>query len=141
MVAALGYRIDELTLTNQELEHQITAVTEENTGLKVKLEEKIDRQKLKIETIKPVIIFPENTFTHYEQEALTLEIETHVKQLLHDLKGQDILTTDYYLIPSIINDRIITISGQMFKLKVENTVIAPETSVLLQAFPLPIKPD
>ncbi|MDD2496520.1 MAG: hypothetical protein PHT78_04200 [Desulfitobacteriaceae bacterium] len=141
MVAALGYRIDELTLANQELEHQIATLTEENTGLITQLEEKIDLQKLKIETLKPVILFPENTFTHYEQEALTLEIEACVKDLLQDLKGQEILTTDYHLIPAILNDRIITISGQMFKLKVENTVIAPETSVFLQASPVPVKPD
>lgn len=136
MILFLGHQIDELTLKLQKLQTDLTDSREENENLLHQLEEKSRRQKLTVETIEPTVFFPENTFTKYEEEALRMEVEEKIKTLLQDLKGQEITTLDYHLIPQIINHRHLHIQGRTMKLQVENTIVAAKLSVYVRIIPV-----
>lgn len=136
MSLAIAYRIDELSLENQNLLNEISKAYEENDNLKQQLEEKNRLQKLKVETIDPIIIFPADTFTRYEEEALKLELEKKIKSLLKDLKGQEVNTLDYRLIPQIINARHLNVLGRNLKIQVESTVVAKNISIYVNVVPV-----
>lgn len=136
MSLSISYRIDELTLVNQNLYNELTKLYEEIDILTQRLNEKDKRQKLLVKGIQPIFIFPADTFTHYEEEALRLELEKKIMVLLQDLKGQEVSTIDYRLIPQIINNRHVTVLKRTLKLRVENTIIAPEITVHIKIIPV-----
>jgi len=129
MTISVAYRIDELILEKQNLQKELHNAQEENDNLRQIVEEKKRLQNLKVEKIEPVIIFPPETFTKYEEEALELELQNKIKVLLEDLKGKEIENLDYYLIPKIINGRHVSVLSRSLRLQIECIVIATKLTV------------
>lgn len=130
----IGKQIDNLHISNQALQQQLSVSERELQSLK----ESLDEKKRQIITgIDVKVEFVGEELTSYEESAATLMTEERVEEWLEVIKGQEIDDVDYMLIPKIIDGREIEVDGWKISLKVKLVVISKIIIVYLEAEPIP----
>lgn len=129
----IGVQIDNLHMSNQALQQQLSVSEKELQALKESLAEK---KKQIITGIEVKVDFTGEKLTGYEESAARLMAEKRVEEWLEVIKGQEIDDLDYMLIPKIIDNREIDVEGIKFNLKVKMVVITKTVIIYLEAKPV-----
>lgn len=130
--AIIGSQLDNLHMSNQALQQQLSVSERELQALKENLAEK----KKRIITGVDVEVELQGEFTEYEESATKLMAEKKVEDWLELLKGREINDFDYMLIPKIIDNREIEVEGSKFRLQVKMVVIKENIIVFIKAVPV-----
>ncbi|MBO8137469.1 MAG: hypothetical protein H0Z40_04970 [Desulfotomaculum sp.] len=123
---------EELTAQNRALEEELRSARDDLEELEKQLEQ---QQKKKIITdIEPVVeVVNKDNLPSYEETSVVLDGEKKINQLLLPLKGQEIKSVDYNLIPRIVNGREFESEGRRYVLKAEVVVITDELRIYATA--------
>lgn len=84
------------------------------------LEDTLAQRKTATVSKIDIQIIPSNADNEYDK----LEIEKTIKQLLRDVRGQEVAALDPVLITKIIDNRIIEISDHRYLVEVKQTLIS-----------------
>ncbi|MTI48842.1 hypothetical protein [Sporosalibacterium faouarense] len=114
----ISYRIDEYL---KEITYLNTIIEDKDVRLK-KLEESINNRKFILEKIGINLVYEGD-----EIDKLTLE--KHIKQKYSNLIGKEVRTIDIEMVAEVIDNRIMKIEDEEFKLKVEKVLLAEELKI------------
>ncbi len=128
-ILLIGSQVDQLNLEKEGLEHRLSACEDENT----KLQESLQKRKLVVTSIEPIVTIENDDLTSYERESYTLEITKIIKELLNPLNGKEIEDIDYTLVPEVLENRIVTVDGKNFRLHVNTIIFSQKVIVVVKA--------
>ncbi len=130
---ATGYHLDELYMENRLLKNKLVAVEKDLR----QLQEQKRKPGRVVTQINTTVSFPEDCdFTEYEKSAVEMAVEKNVGEWLKLVKGQEIDTINYQLVPRIVDNREIEIEGEKIRLKVYLVVISENLVVYLEVRPV-----
>ncbi len=118
--ALISYRIDQYVRQIQYLEG---IIQDQEIRFK-KLEESINNKKLILKDIKIFLI--------YEDEMDKIVLEKYIKEKYTSLLGKEIKTIDVDLVTSVIDKRIMKISGKEYQLKVTKIILTDTLAIWIQ---------
>ena len=118
--ALISYRIDQYVRQIQYLEG---IIQDQEIRFK-KLEESINNKKLILKDIKIFLI--------YEDEMDKIILEKYIKEKYTSLLGKEIKTIDVDLVTSVIDKRIMKISGKEYQLKVTKIILTDTLAIWIQ---------
>lgn len=113
-----GVHLDKAELEIQKLHTQLSDQSEQIKALEDSLAQ---RRKLTVSKIEIHMIRKDDK---QENEYDNLEIEKSLKELLRDVRGQEVASLDPLLITNIIHKRTIEISERKFLIEVKATLIS-----------------
>ncbi|MBZ4686741.1 MAG: hypothetical protein PWQ96_1032 [Clostridia bacterium] len=116
--AVIGKKLDELYRENTELKEDLSATKSELEEVQTSLK----KRRYTVVSIDPVITFKDE-LTEYEKETATLEIQKNIKEMLKNLIGKEVGKLNYFLIPTVVDNRVIEIDGKSYKIKVSMVVV------------------
>ena len=124
-VFSIGAQIDQLSIENETLKHELIARESEIEELEKSLEER----KYVVTSIEPIISFANQELTSYDRESYSLAIEKIIKELLDSLIGREIEHIDHTIVPQLLENRIIDVEEQNFVLSVTTIIFSQKVMV------------
>lgn len=138
VTALIGGQVDQLNNAKEALEEEISTLQ----GELEQIEKNIStRQELTINSIALEIKFQNVQLLPLEEETLKLNIEKQMKEILKNLLGKKIQGLNPFLIPLMLENRLIEAEGRHFRINVELIVLAEKLYLLLEAQPIPKDPQ
>ena len=128
-----GERIDLLMFENRNASEELEMVREELEEVKKNLSQK-DRRD--VATVEIFTAAEGENLNDLERETIQMEISKQAKKMLEALKGQSLRDLDYWLIPQVLDERVLEAGGKMFTLKTEILVIDEKIIIHLRASPV-----
>lgn len=122
-----GFHLDQAELEIRQLYARLADQSEQIAVLEKSLAQ---RQKTTVREIEIHVSFPESRQGNDHDK---LEIEKNIKQLLKNVRGQEISALDPLLISGIIDGRTIKIANSTFLLKVKGTLISEKILMYVDA--------
>jgi len=127
----IGSHLDYLIMSNKALQGELSDAQRQLQNLKEASEERKKHTVIGVETF--IALNSKATLTDYEKLAVELEVNKKVKDWLHPIIGQDIASLDSLMIPLILDNREITLNGNIYHLKTRLIVVNKKTLVYLNA--------
>jgi len=124
--ALISYRIDQYVRQIQYLEG---IIQDQEIRFK-KLEESINNKKLILKDIKIFLIYEDEDNEEDEMDKIILE--KYIKEKYTSLLGKEIKTIDVDLVTSVIDKRIMKISGKEYQLKVTKIILTDTLAIWIQ---------
>jgi len=132
----LGQEIERLTYKTRIQQDELAGATRELNRLKASLEA---RQKRRVRNIDVKIVLNGN-LTEIEKQGIEIELEKELEKRLSVLLERELSTLNYWLIPGMVNDRVIQVDGRDFELHVDTVVVAETLGVVVRARPRKASP-
>lgn len=129
MTVHLGDEIERLTYQTRTLQDELAEANQELEKLKASLEAKRKRCVSGID----VKIILSGDLTEIEARGIRIELEKEVEKRLHPLMGRELATLNYWLIPGMINERVVEVDGRRFELHVETVVVSETLGIVVRA--------
>ena len=124
--ALISYRIDQYVRQIQYLEG---IIQDQEIRFK-KLEESINNKKLILKDIKIFLIYEDEDNEEDEMDKIILA--KYIKEKYTSLLGKEIKTIDVDLVTSVIDKRIMKISGKEYQLKVTKIILTDTLAIWIQ---------
>lgn len=125
----IGAQIDQLYMENEGLKHELIAFESEM----IELRESLQERKYVVISVEPIITFTKDKLTSYDKESYGLEITKIVKELLSSLKGKEIKDIDYFLVPEVLENRVVQVEDTGFVLNVTTVIFSQKVLVYINA--------
>ncbi|MEW6447965.1 MAG: hypothetical protein AB1426_07750 [Bacillota bacterium] len=129
MTVNLGDEIERLTYQTRTLEDELAEANQELEKLKASLEAKRKRCVRGFD-VKTVLT---GDLTGIEKRGIRIELEKEVEKRLHPLMGRELATLDYWLIPGMLNERVVAVDGREFELHADTIVVSETLGVVVRA--------
>lgn len=122
----LSHRMDELFINHERLRVELYETEERLKKTETQWE---DHQALVIQEI-------DIQFTRGDRDQyLEVKLQEAVSRLTQDLIGEEVETVPYALIRHLIDERIVEVEGQRYRLHADTIIVAPKITYVLDYAP------
>lgn len=81
------------------------------------------------------VLTEDGDLTEIEKCSIRIELRKEIEKRLNSLMDCELAMLDYWLIPGMLNERVVTMGGREFELHVETIVVSETLGVLVRAKP------
>ena len=129
LIGAAGLNI----VVGSHLDRAELEILKLRTELKDKSEQ-LESAEKELEVKKQAAVVDEiNIHVNYSDEYEKIEIQSAVKKLLKDIKGQEVQSLDPLLVTNIVDGRTVATENQKYSLKVRGTLVSEKIIMYVDA--------
>ncbi|MEW6573597.1 MAG: hypothetical protein AB1374_08205 [Bacillota bacterium] len=125
----LGQEIERLTYKTRVQQDELAEASRELNELRASLEAKRKRCVRGFD----VKIILAGDLTEIEKRSVRIDIEKEVEKRLNPLMNRELATLNHWLIPGMLNERVVAVEGREFELHVETIVVSETLSIIVRA--------
>ncbi len=129
LIGAAGLNI----VVGSHLDRAELEILKLRTELKDKSEQ-LESAEKELEVKKQAAVVDEiNIHVNYSDEYEKIEIQSAVKKLLENIKGQEVQSLDPLLVTNIVDGRTVVTENQKYSLKVRGTLVSEKIIMYVDA--------